>query len=99
MRSPWHHSVQVPVYISNIPIRVASNRLTSLSGPAPVALSPFAAWPLAVAFLVRRKWFTWRGNLVLVPALMGGMFVGWLIERGIYWMLPAGHSALRKLFQ
>lgn len=45
MRSPWHHSVQVPVYISNIPIRVASNRLTSLSGPEPVALSPFAADP------------------------------------------------------
>ena len=64
-----------------------------------VALSPFAAWPLAVAFLVRRKWFTWRGNLVLVPALLAGMAVGWLIERGIYWVLPAGHSALRKLIQ
>lgn len=64
-----------------------------------VALSPFAAWPLAAAFLVRRNWFTWRGNLVLVPALLGGMFVGWLVERGIYWILPAGHSALRKLFQ
>ena len=62
-----------------------------------VALSQFAAWPLAVTFLVRRKRFTWRGNLVLVPALLVGMLAGWLIERGIYWMLPAGHSALRKL--
>src|SRR5579862_8609047 len=41
MRSPWHHSVQVPVYIINIRTCEASNPLTSLSGPATVALSPF----------------------------------------------------------
>jgi hypothetical protein len=45
MSSPWHHSVQVPVYIINIRTREASNPLTSLSGPAPVALNPFARDP------------------------------------------------------
>ncbi len=45
MRSPWHHSVQVPVYITNILNREASNPLTSLPGPATVALRPFAADP------------------------------------------------------
>lgn len=51
MSSPWHHSVQVPVYISNICTGEASNRLTKLPGPATVALSPFAAAP---ASAVRR---------------------------------------------
>jgi hypothetical protein len=45
MSSPWHHSVQVPVYIINIRAREASNRLTRFPGPATVALSPFAANP------------------------------------------------------
>jgi hypothetical protein len=47
MSSPWHHSVQVPVYISNIRTREASNPLMTLPGPATVALSPFAADPAA----------------------------------------------------
>lgn len=45
MGSPWHHSVQVPVYIINLRTREASNPLSSPSGPAPLALSPFAADP------------------------------------------------------
>ena len=64
-----------------------------------VALSQFSAWPLAIAFMIRRKYFTWRGQMLLVPALLCGMFLGWLIEKGIYWMLPAGHSALKKILQ
>jgi hypothetical protein len=51
MSSPWHHSVQVPVYISNIRTREASNPLSRLPGPATVALRPFAADP---ASAVRR---------------------------------------------
>jgi O-antigen/teichoic acid export membrane protein len=64
-----------------------------------VALSQFAAWPLALAFMIRRKYLTWRGNMVLVPALLGGMLVGWAVEKGIYWLLPAGHSALKRMLQ
>jgi len=45
MRSPWHHSVQVPVYIINIHTRQASNPVTSAPGPVTVALSPFAVDP------------------------------------------------------
>jgi hypothetical protein len=45
MRSPWHHSAQVPVYINNIRTREASNRLSTLPGPATVALSPYAPDP------------------------------------------------------
>jgi hypothetical protein len=43
MRSPWHHSAQVPVYINNFRTREASNPLTTFPGPATLALSPFAA--------------------------------------------------------
>jgi hypothetical protein len=43
MRSSCHHSGQVPVYIINILTRQASNPLTSHSGPATVALRPFAS--------------------------------------------------------
>ncbi len=64
-----------------------------------VALSQFSAWPLAIAFLIRRKYFTWRGNMLLLPSLLCGMFLGWLIQKGIYWLLPAGHSALKKMLQ
>ena len=64
-----------------------------------IALSQFAAWPLAIAFLVRRKYFTWQGNLMLAPSLLGGMLLGWLIEKGIYWLLPAGHAALKRMIQ
>jgi hypothetical protein len=45
MRSPWHHSAQVPVYINNIRTREASNPLTTFPGPATLALGPFAADP------------------------------------------------------
>jgi hypothetical protein len=45
MRSSWHHSAEVPVYIINIRTREASNPLSRLPGPAAVALTPFAADP------------------------------------------------------
>jgi hypothetical protein len=47
MRSPWQHSAQVPVYISNFSTREASNPLSVLPGPAVVVLIPFAADPAA----------------------------------------------------
>ena len=64
-----------------------------------VALSQFSAWPLAVAFLIRKKYFTWRGNMLLIPALVAGMCLGWVVEKGIYWLLPAGHVALKRMLQ
>ncbi|HEV2701403.1 MAG TPA: DOMON-like domain-containing protein [Steroidobacteraceae bacterium] len=45
MRSPWQHSAQVPVYITNISTREASNPLGALPGPALTTLLPFAADP------------------------------------------------------
>jgi hypothetical protein len=45
MSSPWHHSAEVPVYIINIRTREASNPLSTLPGPATVALTPFSAEP------------------------------------------------------
>ena len=62
-----------------------------------IALSQYSAWPLAIVFLLRRKYFTWRGNLLFVPALLAGMLMGWLIDKGIAWLLPAGHAALKKM--
>jgi hypothetical protein len=44
MRSPWHHSAEVPVYIINIRTREASN---PLSRHPSVALTPFTADPAA----------------------------------------------------
>jgi hypothetical protein len=44
MRSPWHHSAEVPVYIINIRRREASNPLTR---HPTVALTPFTADPSA----------------------------------------------------
>ncbi len=76
------------------------NRMWGFTGIVfAIALSQYAAWPLSIAFLVRRKYFTWRGNLLLLPTLFGGMFIGWLIEKGIFWLLPAGHAALKKILQ
>jgi hypothetical protein len=45
MRSPWHHSAQVPVYINNIRTPEASNPLSTLPGPATAALTPYAPDP------------------------------------------------------
>ena len=45
MRSPWQHSAQVPVYITNILSREASNPLGALPGPALTTLMPYAADP------------------------------------------------------
>jgi len=76
------------------------NKMWGFTGiVAAIALSQYSAWPLAIAFLIRRKYFTWRGNVLLLPSLAGGMLLGWLIEKGIYWLLPAGHAALKRLLQ
>ncbi len=45
MRSPWHHSVQVPVYIINIRYSRGEQPFDQLFPDQPVALSPFAADP------------------------------------------------------
>ena len=43
------HNAQVPVYITNIRTRQASNPVTRPPGPVTVALSPFAAYPASAA--------------------------------------------------
>ena len=73
MRSPWHHSVQVPVYIINICTRQASNALTRLSGPATVALCPFAADLGAIRQLSVRVARPEPARLVLEYALQGDL--------------------------
>ncbi len=62
-----------------------------------VALSPFSAWPLSIAFLLRRKLFRWRGQMLLLPSLGAGMLLGWLVKNGIFWLVPAGHATLKSL--
>lgn len=62
-----------------------------------VALCQFWPWPVAIWFLQKRKYLTWRGNAMLVPALLAGMLVGWLIQKGVFWILPEGHAALKRM--
>jgi len=52
MKSPSHHSVQVQVYSINFDTREASNALDSPTGPASVALTPFAADPASAVHLL-----------------------------------------------
>jgi hypothetical protein len=73
MRSPWHHSVQVPVYIINICTRQASNALTRSSAPASVALRPFAADPSVIRQLNVRIARPKPEQLLLEYALQGDL--------------------------
>lgn len=56
---------------------------------AGIALSQYAAWPLAWWFRARHRVFTWRSEAVFIPALAGGALVGWLAAMIAAWLLPA----------
>ncbi len=54
-----------------------------------IALSQYAAWPLAWWFKARHRVFTWRSEAVFFPALAGGALIGWLAAMILAWLLPA----------
>jgi len=54
-----------------------------------IALSQFAAWPLAWWFKAKHHVLTWRSEMMLAPALLAGTSIGWLISTGLAWLLPA----------
>jgi len=56
---------------------------------AGIALSQYAAWPLAWWFSARHGAFTWRSEAVFIPAVAGGALVGWLASLALAWLLPA----------
>ncbi len=56
---------------------------------AGIALSQYAAWPLAWWFKARHRVFTWRSEAVFFPALAGGALIGWLAAVTMAWLLPA----------
>ena len=54
-----------------------------------IALSQFAAWPLAWYFKAKHRAFTWRSEAVFPLAVAGGALVGWLASLVMAWLLPA----------
>jgi O-antigen/teichoic acid export membrane protein len=59
-----------------------------------VALSQYAAWPLAIWFKAQVRALTWRAEAMLVPAIAGGLLVGELISLAVRFAFPqhfAGH--------
>ncbi len=54
-----------------------------------IALSQFAAWPLAWWFKARTRAFNWRSEAALMPALAAGLALGWVVARALAWLLPA----------
>jgi O-antigen/teichoic acid export membrane protein len=64
-------------------------RLWGLPGAiAGVALTTFAAWPLAIWFKLRYGVFSWRAEALVVPAVVGGLACGWVLRLAIEWALP-----------
>ncbi len=53
-----------------------------------VAVCQFSAWPVAIWFKIKRRIFTWRSEALAVPAILGGLAVGWLATLVIHWALP-----------
>ena len=54
-----------------------------------IALSQYAAWPLAWWFKAHMKAFNWRSEALLIPALGAGMAIGWAAARTLAWLFPA----------
>ncbi len=54
-----------------------------------IALSQFAAWPLAWWFKARHGVFTWRAEALVIPAIAAGALVGWIASLMMAWLLPA----------
>ncbi len=53
-----------------------------------VALSQYAAWPLAIWFKQRVNALTWRSEAMLLPAIAAGLLVGKLISVGVQLAFP-----------
>lgn len=54
-----------------------------------VALSQYAAWPLAIWFKRKVHALTWRAEALLVPAIASGLLVGTAISYGLKWLFPS----------
>ena len=54
-----------------------------------IALSQFAAWPLAWWFKARFGIYTWRAEAVFIPAIAAGALAGWGASMAMAWLLPA----------
>ena len=53
-----------------------------------VALCQFSVWPLAIWFRLSRGIFLWRSEALLVPAIAGGLAVGWVVRLAVEWAVP-----------
>lgn len=53
-----------------------------------IALSQFAAWPLAIWFKAKEGILTWRAESALVPAIVVGLGVGWAVARCVHLLFP-----------
>ncbi len=60
---------------------------------AGVALSQYAAWPLAIWFKKRYHALTWRAEALLIPSIAGGLAVGELISLAVRFAFPAHFAA------
>ena len=58
-----------------------------------VALSQYAAWPLALWFKKQVHALTWRAEAVLLPALAGGLLAGELISLAVRFAFPQHFAA------
>ncbi len=54
-----------------------------------IALSQFAAWPVAWWFKARVGGFNWRSEAALVPAVAAGLAVGWVLAQALIRLVPA----------
>ena len=55
---------------------------------AGVALSQYAAWPLAIWFKKQVGALSWRAEAMLVPAIAGGLLVGELVSIAVRFAFP-----------
>jgi len=53
-----------------------------------IALSQYAAWPLALWFKAREGILSWRAEAALVPAIVLGLGAGWVIAQCAQWIFP-----------
>lgn len=53
-----------------------------------VALSQYAAWPLAIWFKKHVHALTWRAEALLIPSIAAGLVVGKLISLGVQYAFP-----------
>ncbi|MCK9685867.1 oligosaccharide flippase family protein [Scleromatobacter humisilvae] len=55
---------------------------------AGVAMSQYAAWPLAIWFKKQVNALSWRAEAILVPAIVGGLLVGELLSMALRFAFP-----------